>query len=74
MRTTLDLDDDLVAIAKQFAQQRGATMGQVISELAHRGLQPKGAPKIRNGVLLFTPKRSKTRPSLALVNRLRDEE
>ena len=34
MRTTLEIDDDLLADARQLARERGATIGQIISELA----------------------------------------
>ena len=73
MRTTLELDDDLVLVAKHLAQKRGITMGRVISELARKALEPGAAPKMRNGVPLFTPKANTPKPHLALVNRLRDE-
>src|SRR5262245_44827097 len=56
MRTTLNLDDDLLHVAKQLAQQRGLSTGQVVSELVRQALEPKRPPKIRNGVPLFTPK------------------
>ena len=73
MRTTLNLDEDLVQVAKQLARQRGTTAGQVISELARQTLEPKSSPKVRNGVPLFTPKPGARKPHLALVNQLRDE-
>jgi hypothetical protein len=73
VRTTLDIDDDLVQVAKQLARQRGLTMGQVISELAREALEPKSRSTVRNGVPLFTPKPGARKPHLALVNRLRDE-
>ena len=73
MRTTLELDDDLLQAARQLAAQRGTTMGQVISELARQALAPKSAPRVRNGVPLFVPKAGAKQPHLALVNRLRDE-
>ena len=73
VRTTLDLDDDIVAVARQLAHQRGVTMGHVISELARTSLQPKRAPKLRNGVPLFVPEKGAKKPHLELVNRLRDE-
>ena len=73
MRITLNLDDDLVAAARRLARQRGATMGQIVSELVRPGLRPKAAPKLRNGVPLFTRKRGAKKPNLALVNQLRDE-
>ena len=74
VRTTLELDDDLVQVARQLAQQRKTTMGQVISELARQALEPKRAPRTRNGVLLFDLRPGARKPSMALVNRLRDEE
>ena len=73
MRTTVDLDDDLLQVAKQLARQRGATLSQVISELARQALESKTPPRLRNGVPLFTPKPGAKKPHLALVNRLRDE-
>lgn len=74
MRTTLDLDDDILEVAKQLAQQRGQTAGQIISELARRALEPAKAPRMRNGVPLFEPKAGAKKPHLALINRLRDSE
>lgn len=73
MRTTLELDDDIVQVAKQLGRQRGMTMGQVISELARQSLEPKTSPRIRNGVPLFVPKTGAKKPHLSLVNELRDE-
>ena len=73
MRTTLDIDDDLIQVARQIARQRGMTMGQVISELALEALEPKSRSKVRNGVSLFRPKPGARKPHLALVNQLRDE-
>ena len=47
-------------------------MGQIVSELVRRALEPKKHPKVRNGVPLFTPKAGARKPSLAVVNQLRD--
>ena len=74
MRTTLEIDDDLVQVARQLAQQRQTTMGQVISQLVRKAMEPKSAPRMRNGVLLFDVKPGARKPSMALVNRLRDGE
>ena len=73
MRTTLNLDDDVLSVAKQLAQQRGTTAGHVLSELTRQALEPKAGPKVRNGVPLFVPKAGARKPHLALLNRLRDE-
>lgn len=40
MRTTLDLDDDVVAAARELAAANRRSLGSVISELARRGLTP----------------------------------
>lgn len=74
VRTTLNLDEDLVSVAKQLAQTQGVSLGQVISELARRSLKPSTSQKSRNGVLLFTPKSNTVRSDLGTVNQLRDGE
>ena len=38
MRTTLDIDDDLLAAAKEISRQQGQTAGQVVSALLRRAL------------------------------------
>lgn len=40
MRTTLNIDEDVVAAARQLAQGERRSLGSVISELARRGLTP----------------------------------
>lgn len=40
MRTTLDLDDDVVTAARALAADERRSLGSVISELARRGLTP----------------------------------
>ena len=37
-RTTLDIDDDLLAAAKEISRQQGQTAGQVVSTLLRRAL------------------------------------
>lgn len=45
MRTTLNLDPDVLRAARHLARERGHSLGEVISELARRGLEPR--PGIR---------------------------
>lgn len=75
MRTTLDIDDDVLQAAKEIAANRGTTMGKVISELARKGLRPKPWVRVRNGVPLLGP-RGPNDPILTVefINRLRDED
>ena len=40
MRTTLTIDDDVLRAARSIASEEGTNMGEVISELARRGLRP----------------------------------
>ncbi len=78
MRTTLRLDDDVLASARVLARQRGESLGVVISELARRGLRqplPLSAEQVsRRNDLLLLPLRPEGSPvDLELVNGLRDE-
>lgn len=41
MRTTLSIDDDVLDAARAIAQQTRRSLGQVVSELARRGLRPR---------------------------------
>ncbi|MEQ1881171.1 MAG: CopG family transcriptional regulator [Burkholderiales bacterium] len=74
MRTTLAIDDDVLAAAKGLAARQKKTVGQVVSELARQSLRPATASaKSRNGVPLL-PVNAKAGPvTLEVVNALRDE-
>jgi hypothetical protein len=50
MRTTLDIDEDVLQAAKELGAARRKTAGQVISELARKALEPTTRYKVRNGV------------------------
>ncbi|HKC25465.1 MAG TPA: antitoxin [Thermoanaerobaculia bacterium] len=39
MRTTLEIDDDVILAAKELASRQGKTAGKVLSELARRGIR-----------------------------------
>jgi hypothetical protein len=41
MRTTLDIDDAVLDVAREIARERGISVGAAVSLLAHRGLQPR---------------------------------
>ena len=75
MRTTLDLDDDVLSAAKAISEQRGLTIGKAISELVRHALtSSKVSAATRNGVPLFPSKGRKAKlVTMDMVNRLRDE-
>lgn len=74
MRTTLDIEEDMLVQAKDLARREGATIGQIVSRLLRNALQAQEPPLVRNGIPLFRPTPGAARPSLELVNRLRDEQ
>lgn len=77
MRTTLDIEDDVLQAAKELAHREGRTAGRVISELARRGLAAQGmrskvARASRGGVPVL-PSRGEV-ITLEKVRRLMDRE
>ena len=75
MRTTLDVDDDVLQAAKELAAVRRSTAGRVLSELARKALEPQRVGRVRNGVpLLPPPRRGTARMTMKQVNELRDDE
>jgi hypothetical protein len=73
MRTTLDIDEDVLLAIKELALARDTTAGKIISELARQSLQPKDPAKKRNGFTLFRGKKNGSPVTMEIVNRLRDE-
>jgi len=81
MRTTLDLDDDVLASAKEIAQRENKTAGQVLSALARQALtqgsaSPRAGATSRAGVAAFGFKPFAPRGAVVtneLIRKLRDE-
>ena len=79
MRTTLDLDEDVLASAKEIARRENKTAGQVLSELARRALTqgPSASRAVKTGPAGahgFRPFASRGAVvTNALVQKLRDE-
>ncbi len=75
MRTTLDIDEDVLQAAKELAMTRKSTAGKVLSELARKGLQPRDdQPEVRNGVPILPAGEGEGPVTLEAVNRLLDED
>ena len=75
MRTTLVIDNDVLAAAKHLAERERRSLGEVISSLARQGLRRDEAtsPVVRNGLPLLPVKPAASPVTLELVNQLRDE-
>jgi hypothetical protein len=74
MRTTLDIDADVLETAKELAARRGTTAGRVISELVRSALAPRTRGlKERHGVPVLPTRKPAVLVTPEVVNRLRDE-
>ena len=73
MRTTLDLDEDVLLAAKELARRQRVSLGKALSELARRALIRQDVAQLRNGVPLFPIGPEAQVVTLELVNQLRDE-
>jgi hypothetical protein len=73
MRTTIAIDDDVLAAAKAIARQRKQAVGKVISELARKSLRPPSASGERNGVPLLPVRKLGLIVTPEIVNAIREE-
>jgi hypothetical protein len=53
MRTTLDIESDVLDAAKSLAGARGVSVGAALSELARRGVAARTPLSVRNGFPVF---------------------
>lgn len=82
MRTTLDIDDDVLAAAKELARVQGRSAGHVVSVLLRKALtgdtsvsSPAAAKKRPKAVAGFEPFASRGKPvTNEAIDRLRDAE
>jgi hypothetical protein len=79
MRTTLDIDPEVLQAAKELARQQHRTAGEVLSDLARQGLRAAAAPSSIDkepppsffGFRPFSPRG--TPVTNETIDRLRDE-
>ena len=75
MRTTVDLDEDILQVAKHLAQERDESLGRVLSGLVRQGLQPAHKTAIRQGVIPTLPRKPGAKPVTAqMVKELLEAE
>lgn len=75
MRTTLAIDDDVLAAAKHLAEREGESLGKIISTLARQSLSKpaRSSRTVRNGFPLLGTKTKAQTVTPELINQLRDE-
>lgn len=80
MRTTLDIEDDVLLAAKELARRSGASAGQVISRLARQALTqapPSAAAGVKEPDAFYGFRPFPARGSVVTneqVDKLRDDE
>ena len=59
MRTTLNLDDEVLEMVSHYAKSRSISLGQAVSVLVRLGLETKRPTRVVNGIRIFDlPKES----------------
>jgi len=73
MRTTLRIEDDVFRAAKSLADSEGKTVGQVISELARKGLAPRPQEAPEEGFPVFSVPETATPITPEMVRRAAED-
>ena len=76
MRTTLEIDDDVMQAAKELARLKNQGVGRAISDLARRGLVPEVSPivEIEDGIPVWKHGPGAIPVTSEMVRGLADEE
>lgn len=74
MRTTLNIDDQLLILVRQFAEQRNISLGTAASFLIHRGLTLSPEHKVKNGFALLSVEPGTSTVGLKDVERALEKE
>jgi hypothetical protein len=53
MRTTVNLDDDLLSAVRQYAENRSVSVTKAVSELVRRGINAALPIRVVNGLKVF---------------------
>ena len=73
MRTTVVIDDDVLEAARSLSEARGKSLGEVISQLARRGLEPRPQEGHDQGFPVFSVSPGAKPITLEIVQRALDE-
>jgi hypothetical protein len=74
MRTTVMIEDDVYATAKEISENSGRTLGEVISHLARKGLASEPSFDIKNGLPVFRIGNSEEKISGSRAAEILDQE
>ena len=72
-RTTLQLEDDAIKLAKAHAARHRVTLGQAVSELVRKAADCPIVTGERNGLRVLRLNRQSPKVTAAKINELREE-
>lgn len=74
MRTTLEIEDDVLEVAKDLARHQCVSLGKTVSQLLRKGIQsPERGQTMRNGLRIVNRPANAAPVTLEIVNQIRDE-
>lgn len=73
MRTTIDIDEDVIIAVKEMVRVEGTSIGKLLSRLVRQTLTQGVKTAELNGLPLFSRQPGAGVVTLELVNQLRDE-
>jgi hypothetical protein len=62
VRTTVDLDNDILEVARHLSQERSQSLGRVLSDLVREGLRPAAKVAYGRGGIPVLPRKPNARP------------
>jgi hypothetical protein len=74
MRTTLNLDDDVLELLKEYAESRSVALGRAASELVRRGLAAPVQTRMVNGFHVVVLPANSPRVTSEKVKQLLEDE
>ncbi len=76
MRTTLEIEDEVMEAAKQLARLKNQGVGRALSDLARRGLLAEASPtvEVRDGIPMWTHRPGAVAVTSELIRNQADEE
>jgi hypothetical protein len=74
MRTTLDIEEDVLEVARSLAKHRRLSLGKAVSDLIRKSIHPPMRDQLANNGLRVIARGPDAKPvTLDIVNKLRDE-
>lgn len=73
MRTTLNLDDDVLVMVRQYSEARSLALGKAASELVRKGFSSSTPTRLVNGVVVFDVPPDSPRITTERVKQLESE-